>query len=991
MLDRINRALNGVFLGGRFESRPLYLVLDNEGREQLASSLGIDASEVEDECCRAVSLELESQGDPYSKFETALWSWILSGRTTRPPFTALLFVLSHAAEQMVSDGEFSAGNYYDRLSALVNVDPGRLSQHGRSTEPFWKAFNDWLANNDFAYGRPTARAINSYRYVGIAMSQAIVREVDRRRFHGLFKKYGFTSTDDVSESEIEQYVAAWIRGPEPTKQLKEAWKKAELRPRICEAAISELEDWQAENAATGLGEGSSFSRLSLALSIRHDLLSRSAALYFGKEQSLDPVQVCLEGAGQLELSNTTFAAFATLEPRSSIPLAKSLLHGIELKRNGELAYKWAGRPAIPLSRSDQGYWSEVSRVSLGVEHVVLVRDDAGIRGAIEDALEEAAAPGYTLATRDRLKGLPPGWVLYEKVVIKRALSELKGFESVLSPVGETTTLRFDGGIKLGRGIYHRWVPPTVVLESPKADASLTAWEGTSSDGNELCSAESDSTLVELSLADCVPEQGNVYVLGKSGKKTIASASLLFRSAERPRPLHRQEEAIVRYTGIQRALVGPCDGSGSFRGLAVPNGDNKQFDLDALSAFKELPALESRPEGETAPSFARSSEEAKPVKARSKEHFESLPCAVRGRHRLKYAYIPPGTPRYAPVDVGCLDCDITFLHRRKPARTGTGRSPSRRTVPRSGNAGADIAGRQVDHDLWLDGACFIGAGSAAVFETFAHFSGVDTWRAGPVIRDLAWLGHIDVETGPTFRPRAWSASPPVLSMITGDMAVLAGFRCNSLTEQVRDAVSESGGELTVVHEPGHPDYLFVNGLGTEELRAATAELRDPHGREITIISRAADRILGFLSGRASLEDMFRPVSLGTGVPVQRYDVLGNRWRNAEAIQPGGAYRVSEAGTSYVFVGASGRAFIGPHEMVKLAAARAQGLHLHAYDGSMRRFTSRLGCEPVGLLGRALVACSGRLPRVCDGATIFENVPPGVAAGVLQYLYDGELPG
>lgn len=991
MLDRINRALNGVFLGGRFESRPLYLVLDNEGREQLASSLGIDASEVEEECCRAVSLELEQHGDPYSKFETALWSWVLSGRTTRPPFTALLFVLAHAAEQMVSDGEFSAGNYYDRLSALVNVDPGRLSQHGRSTEQFWKAFNDWLANNDFAYGRPTARAINSYRYVGIAMSQAIVREEDRRRFHGLFEKYGFSNTDDVSESEIEQYVAAWMRSSGPTRQLKEAWKKADLRPRICEATISELEEWQAEHAATGQGEEPSFSRLSLALSIRHDLLGRSAALYFGKEQSLDPVQLCMEEAGQLELSNTTFAAFATLEPRSSIPLAKSLLHGIELERDGYLVYKWAGRPAIPLSRSDQGYWSEVSRVSLGVEHVVLVRDDPGIRGAIEDALEEAAAPGYTLATRDRLKGLPPGWVLYEKVVIKRALSELKGFESVLSPVGETASLRFEGGIKLGRGIYHRWVPPTVVLESPKGGASLTAWEGTSSDGPQLCKAESDSRLVELSLADSIPEQGNVYVLGKSGKKTIASASLLFRSAERPRPLHRQDEAIVRYIGIQRSTVGQDNGSGSVRGLTVPGGEEKQFDLDVLSAFEELPEPRSRCEDEAPPSLARSNEVAKPVRARSQEHFMALPCAVRGRHRLQYAYIPPTAPKSAPVDVKCLDCDITFLHRRKPARTGRSSSSSRRDVPRSNSEGAEIARRQVDHDLWLDGACFIGAGSAAVFETFASFSSVDTWRAGPVIRDLAWLGHIDVETGPTFRPRRWSASPPVLSMTADDTAVLSGFRCNSLTEQVRVAVSESGGELTVTHEAGHPDYLVVSGLCADELRAATAELRDPHGREITIVSRAASQILGFLSGRSPLVDMFRPVSLGTGVPVQRYDVLANRWRNAEAIQPGGAYRVSEAGTSYVFVGASGRAFVGPHEMVKLAAARAQGLHLHAYDGSMRRFTSRLGCEPVGLLGRALVACSGRLPRVRDGATVFENVPPGVAAGVLQYLYDGELPG
>jgi hypothetical protein len=43
-----------------------------------------------------------------------------------------------------------------------------------------------------------------------------------------------------------------------------------------------------------------------------------------------------------------------------------------------------------------------------------------------------------------------------------------------------------------------------------------------------------------------------------------------------------------------------------------------------------------------------------------------------------------------------------------------------------------------------------------------------------------------------------------------------------------------------------------------------------------------------------------------------------------------------------------------------------------------------------LGRALVACVGRLPTVENGITTFNGVRPAVAAGILQFLYDGELP-
>ena len=39
MFEQVNEAINEVFLGGRFESRPLYLVLDARGREHLARLL----------------------------------------------------------------------------------------------------------------------------------------------------------------------------------------------------------------------------------------------------------------------------------------------------------------------------------------------------------------------------------------------------------------------------------------------------------------------------------------------------------------------------------------------------------------------------------------------------------------------------------------------------------------------------------------------------------------------------------------------------------------------------------------------------------------------------------------------------------------------------------------------------------------------------------------------------------------------------------------
>ncbi len=692
----LNKALNEVFLSGRFESRPLYLVLDNQGRERLSSILGIEPNEVEDRCCAIVGSKLSRTGDPYAELEIDLWSWVLSGRQSPPPFTSLLFALSHAAELMASNGNFSATNYYIRLSALVGIPAQKLSQHGRSTEQFWKAFNSWLADNDFAYGRPTARAINEYKYVGIAMSQAIVREVDRQRFHLMFEKYGFSNTDYVSTSEIDQYISTWIHSSQPTKQLKEAWKKTELRPRICEAAASEFEEWQTLKGVASRESGAGLARLSLALSIRHDLFARSVALHFGKEQALDRLALALVGGGEIELSNTTFAGFATLEPRSAIPLERSLLHGLELELGGKTAFKWAGRPAIPFARSDQGYWSEVSRVSLGTEHLVLVRDDGTVRRAIEAALEEAAAPGYTVATPDKLKGLPSGWVMYEKVVVVRALGELKGFESVLSPVGDASSLRLEGGIKLGRGIFHRQRAPLVYLDAEKPGVAITVWEGTSPDGSELLSRTGQGSSVALDLSACVPESGNIFIEGKIGRGTVASASLLFRSADRPRPLNWQENTVVSYTGITSTSVESAAHAQSVRGLSTPEYPPCEFDLSILASYSVLEDLapdSGRAHGAQEEHSNPSSPKAAipSIKGLSPQEVMALPCAVRGLHRLHYAMVPPGAPKYAPVDVNCRDCDITYLHRRSPPATSArSNRRSRPVVPSSPGSAPDTA-------------------------------------------------------------------------------------------------------------------------------------------------------------------------------------------------------------------------------------------------------------------------------------------------------------
>jgi hypothetical protein len=173
--ERINNVLNDLLFDGRDAGRSVYLVLDNEARTRAAEKLGIIEGQLEDAICACVGATLEKKGDPYSNALFELRRWRKAGTPVPPPFTAILFTLSYAAAIMDGDDYTGKNNYYTRLAQLTRLDRATLSLHGKSTEALWKGLNDWLLQHNYELGRPTARSLNSWVYVGYALSQAIVR------------------------------------------------------------------------------------------------------------------------------------------------------------------------------------------------------------------------------------------------------------------------------------------------------------------------------------------------------------------------------------------------------------------------------------------------------------------------------------------------------------------------------------------------------------------------------------------------------------------------------------------------------------------------------------------------------------------------------------------------------------------------------------------------------------------------------------------------
>lgn len=172
--------------------------------------MGIPASQVEKALCSAVADTLGS-GGPAAVFASHMYrtkQWQRSKRTGPPPFLALLAVFCMAAEQMAAADGMSSANYFGRLRKALGytaADTKIDTAYRRVAERLWGALNSWLVELDGRRGLPTAYAL-TFRFVGLPVSQALVRKSDRDRLNEFFRRFGFAPGTDVPPSELRARV-----------------------------------------------------------------------------------------------------------------------------------------------------------------------------------------------------------------------------------------------------------------------------------------------------------------------------------------------------------------------------------------------------------------------------------------------------------------------------------------------------------------------------------------------------------------------------------------------------------------------------------------------------------------------------------------------------------------------------------------------------------------------------------------------------------------
>lgn len=998
MYTAANAAINRAVFDGRHKLAPVYLDMDDAAAIEVAATLGVPDAGCLQHISKAVAASLTWKGqDPFSWHLAELEAWNELERFDAPPFTALLAVLSLAAERMREDDEFTSQNYYVRLFEVLGVESdsqkNSLRQNAKSTKRFWDALNGWLAENDFEYGRPTAKPVNSWPYVSFALSQALLREGDRKRIHNLFAEYGLAPHEKLTDAEMSLYLHEWMRGPSPSAWLKRIWNAPDLRPRVAAAACAELEAW--EGAGPSGGAGGNRRRLSWAASLqtfpRAQLRMFMSAAGGGDEEQITlrleedaapAATAAFEGCGSgIWLTPLSGGELSVVEPVRDIALSPLMLASFELQDDtGGLRFQRAARAIVPMVKLDTGaFYREVSRISFLRPHLVLCHEKWADR--VIAVLNANARQGFVRWTPEKLPGLPRDWFLFSGVEMLKLPQLANENMQPLVPLAEGVSVEMIGGLRLSQNLWHALAPPEITASAPSGPLALTLHDaaGVPTVGNQTRGSSCRLTLESENSSAATNYTLRATVDGKARSEIHLS----FRSASHPRRIAdagpAYQLAAAGRPGMLTASADACEGL-PVRGMTL-HGQLHNAASYAPAALAGMgPAAEA--------------EEETPTELEGDYHLHGVSglqetCVLRGTHTWICDAFEAGDDRSADRWMACSFCNNRVLTRNRGRITRRTRGPhganrpAGQTKPPAMRARDDQA---PDPDLIFDALAYLGSGTWRKLQDLVSSGSKSSIAVQRMCSALAALGHIDVSFDDRLRsPLSWTVAPPALVFTPGGSAFLAGFRNAELILKVSAALSAIGAHLEVQEQEDAPSSFIWSRLTPDTARNALREIHDVHGRKIAVTTGFTGAIAANAPATSQLQKFMPAIHLANPKDLQRFDPGTGAWRAAAELDSEGAYRGDFAGRRYIYRDASGAQREGSFALVKLLAAKAAGMQLHGYDASSRIFKAVLGCEPPGLWPRALAANSGRVPTRVGSQLHYHGVLPGDASLILSKLY------
>ncbi|WP_439937092.1 hypothetical protein ACS3YM_14265 [Nocardia sp. N13] len=1006
--DAWNEAIGVVMFPELETPEPVYLDFEDEAIEALGVRIGVPTEKVEAELSAAVASTL-AVGGPATVFERHMRrtrQWVREGRSGTPPFLGVLATFCLAAERMARGEGMSSHNYFGRLHEVLawDKDDHRLDQaYRRVSERLWEELNRWLLQLDGVRGTPTAFVLH-HRYVGLSVSQALVRRTDRDRLINFFRQYGFAPGTDVAPTELELVLDGWMsqRPCLATASLQRLWSKGQARERIAQAAAVALASWDgrvSERAARTPGEPASAGHLVLTLEIGsfpHKRFALQALLYLAEPgKPRDALVTTATPAAQVELVPDLPGALGL--GRGSSLNAGDVLEGVLRIRDSLDDQVVERRPRrMVLFREDElsRRWIESPQVMLGDDVRLLVHQDLEQR--VRDVLSVVARPGWQKS--EPYPGQPEGWTLFTNVEVFNHPGALVRTDRMddLAPLVPLTSsqLKVADGFALPgqvRGKWHSWSPPEVRAVSDAPDGftvrvvDLHRFEEHEEDEpTETVLAEWDdgeAGVVVQPLAALGLEDGDyrVELVPHHTGEVLTSTHVLLRSADTP---DRRQWALLEQLaygpGIGSLGVSSTDSSSSVKGHLVSGAKT------LAPADVAVPATPSWLVGTRS-----ATREVRTEVRLTMPDADS--CLYTGRHREQIDMVEhdaKGRPLQAWSYGRCRECGLVrkYPTRLKASSYGRGRAPAAAPAPFHHDLSGltKPAGKERDWSTAFDALLHTGGGSWSQLERIAFQIEPTALFVDQFARTLEVVGHLDVRrSGTTLEPTSWEVAPTAL-VGTEDGFLFSGYWPAGIYAAVGGAMEAAGMSLAVSHPDDGPASYFAT-CERQDLDAIS-DLLD--SEQVPVVDVGWSDVAGVLPPLSEVLAALPRQSDSLVGDITWFRPRDNRWVPAAALDARGAYRVRRFSTVDVVrtdedvrTGKVARCTV---QLGKHLAALMDGAPLIAYDPRERVLSVPLGADLPGLYGRALVAASGEPPAAPAGQRLLQygNVPRELAC----HIYD-----
>lgn len=1009
-----NRALcDVIFAPDRF-GQPVYLDMDDAVLSAVATRAGSPAEAAPQQLAEAVRGTLILNSGPVDVFRghlRRLERWRRAAVTGAsalinippPPTVGLLALLTLAAESMGSDASYAVHAYYPRLCSLLKVTDetakARLSSAYRAdAERLWKGLNDWLAATDGRYGVPTAYAL-THRYIGLPLSQALVRAADRRHLTQMFRQYGLPPGSEVPPVDMQRLLDAWMQQtPCPASNTLQAlWQRPAAQERIAEVAALELLSWDSATACGAVdGRSTRHSDVQLLAQLRRfprPGLELSFLVRSSTGGAPDHLTVLGENGAERQLEVMPLGG-GLVRPRSGGDVdTQSLVEGVLQVSDPSSAVDGRRFPrrVVPLRPDEQANaFVECERVQLGEDLLLLVRDEGPLLREVQQLLSEIARPGYSVNTS--FPGLPHGWALVTDLQVlanpraEPTRTDLNALVPLLS-----SQLSIAGGLRLP-GNLRKWsslhVPEIRAVTQVEGELTLSLTRSQFESGEETVCQEwrSRREVVVVDLTDLGLDDGDYEITLAAGRRVLQRTVLRLRSSDTPdlfswvaqRPLAHcldQLSGVLASTPLERDV--PDRVRGAMTSTSTERSEPLRSAVAPGAVWWTAPAPAPAP--------------IPPIVIAAPAPGS---CVITGAHRIQ---LPPSYGRAtAKMMTGeCTQCGLVKRYPTWLPRYGRqDRGPEGITLdPTRLQNLPDAEAQPVSRDAVLDGLVHVGGGTAGSLERLVTQVDGSALAVSLFLRDLEVLGHVDVQRDTRSEMTGWQAAPACLAEVADGSFVLTGAWSARARDALQVLVGKAGGELTVEDNGVGPTSWFIEGLPAEQLADLVVEgsLCDdlPSGTTPHVVSDAASLMLSALPRLTDVERHLPRVALPGARRVERFDLRSASWQIVRTAAAAGAYRL-HAGfrTTHVFRSERdvdhGEAAVGPVQLVKHLEALRTGRPLIAHYPAKAYLAVPLGADLPGLYGRATVLCSGKLPG--KAAKMKSRVYHEVSAAFAAHLYE-----